>query len=588
MQVAIEKREIDREQMATVFAGAAFCNVVLRLTNWMKLENQLHQHIERYFGERVVRAKAFLDVPTSSDAPTLAKLSHFKEGGRTPWQLVNTLVNFGIIIVQLFSQVFVLLHLLRSQSDSGWLIVGSFVDPVLRFLRESYEISWASSQRSDAARRGTLTQMIEPRSGERYRQEIVSNGLAPYITDSYRLASKEGTQQTPEEAWSRYTNTSYRALALQLLQDAVAEGPRFFFAMKAITTPAHIPLSLATLEFVQGQARAFTGLVLGFVQSSGSLRTQVASIRELYELDKLPNLVKDGYKPLESNGRGVSVDVESVTFNYPGQDKPALRDVSFSLKPGDLCVIVGANGQGKSTLLKLLTRLYDASEGTIRIEGEPIQSYELAALRKATSILWQDFATFPVTMLENIRMGDPSTALLDFNQSQRSRVEKALELGGAEFIKALPKGWDSNYGKDPTAYETHGPDGYSILSTITKSQGKKSRNNDSLLSGGQSQRLALARTFMRPEDDCSLLIYDEPSAALDPQAEYDLFQRLKSLRGKKTMIFSTHRFGHLTKHADLILYMQDSTILESGTHDQLIAQQGAYAHLYNIQASAFI
>lgn len=190
-------------------------------------------------------------------------------------------------------------------------------------------------------------------------------------------------------------------------------------------------------------------------------------------------------------------------------------------------------------------------------------------------------------------MGDSSTALLEFDAEQEHRVHRAAELGGAaEFVSKLPRGFKTNFAGEGESWESVGPDGHDILLTVSQARQAAERNKERSLSGGQSQRLALyahvlaslvvvcdanpphrARTFMKPSEDVSLLIYDEPSASLDPQAEYglrlsiaiavpnthlllcvvDLFERLKALRGSKTMIFSTHRFGYLTKHADVIL-----------------------------------
>jgi len=186
-------------------------------------------------------------------------------------------------------------------------------------------------------------------------------------------------------------------------------------------------------------------------------------------------------------------------------------------------------------------------------------------------------------------MGDPKHA------SDMDRIEQAAMLGGStSIIEKLPKGFDT-YIEDPVDHLfSNLPQGtYSIFGSKTSMEGGYrfgSSSGSHELSGGENQRLALSRSFMRSmgdDSDVALLVYDEPSASLDPEAEYTLFERLRKLRGSKTMLFSSHRFGNLTRHADLILFMEDAVVTEQGTHAQLLEKGGGYASMYTIQASAF-
>jgi len=256
-------------------------------------------------------------------------------------------------------------------------------------------------------------------------------------------------------------------------------------------------------------------------------------------------------------------------------------------------VIIGSNGSGKGTILKLVARLYDPTEGTVLIDGhrDDVKSLRLEDIRRALAILFQDYTHFPLSVRENIAFGDPSRAHDD------AAIEEAARLGGAsELIARLPEGLDT-YLKRPVRDLYWGmPDGTTTLFGRKVDNGRLRGFVDSAidheLSGGQMQRLAVARTFMRSlstERGVGLLLFDEPSASLDPTAEHDLFSRLRELRGNKTMIFSTHRFGNLTRHADMILYMNDSLIVESGTHEELLKREGSdYARLWHMQAQAFL
>jgi len=256
--------------------------------------------------------------------------------------------------------------------------------------------------------------------------------------------------------------------------------------------------------------------------------------------------------------------------------------------------MVGSNGSGKSTVLKLIMRLYDPAEGQILVDGQNIKTLKLEDLRQTISVLFQDYTHFPLSIKENIGLGDTSKAF------DEEKIREAARLGGAEeFIEKLPEGFDTYLDRPVKDYYSNLPEGTTTLfgrsvdfSNIRSAMGGVRSTNTAPLSGGQMQRLAVSRTFMRSvvseEVKVGLLLFDEPSASLDPQAEHDLFTRLRNLRGEKTMLFSSHRFGQLTRHADVILFMNDSVIVETGTHDGLIKQGGRYADLWNLQAQAFL
>jgi len=226
----------------------------------------------------------------------------------------------------------------------------------------------------------------------------------------------------------------------------------------------------------------------------------------------------------------------------------------------------------------------------ILIDGQDIKTLRMEDIRRAMTILFQDYTLFPLTIRDNIALGDPAHADDD------AAIEKAALLGGAsEVIARLPNGLDT-YLERPVRDLYEGlPDGATIFGGKVDNdylRGIMGTPANTALSGGEMQRIAVARTFMRStseEQNVGLLLFDEPSASLDPTAEQDLFSRLRELRGNKTMIFSTHRFGDLTRHADLIIHVKDSTILEAGTHEELMEQKGSdYARLWHIQAKAFL
>jgi len=264
------------------------------------------------------------------------------------------------------------------------------------------------------------------------------------------------------------------------------------------------------------------------------------------------------------------IELRDVRFRYPEGTAWVLDGVSASLPSGRVTALVGANGAGKSTLVKLLTRMYDPTEGRILLDGASLEAYDIASLRGRTAVAYQDFARFSLTLRENILLGavalengSPATAATATATATASvasdrRVERAARWSGADEVAAqLPDGYDTEL----TRRFHGGVD----------------------LSGGEWQKVALARAFIR---DAALVILDEPTAALDADAEYALFQRFRELVAGKTALLISHRFSTV-RMADHILVLEDGRIREAGTHAELVARSGRYAELYEMQAGRY-
>ncbi|KAK0455671.1 P-loop containing nucleoside triphosphate hydrolase protein [Desarmillaria tabescens] len=315
---------------------------------------------------------------------------------------------------------------------------------------------------------------------------------------------------------------------------------------------------------------------------------QCQNLRSIYEAGEVKNLLCDGSvsypQPNEEKAKGMSFEIRNLSFSYPGSQsiKPAISNLSLSIKPGQFVVIVGGNGSGKSTILKLLTRLYDPTSPpeSIIVDGLPLSHYRMSDLRQAMATLTQDHTIFPLSLGENIGLGCVQ------HVSNGSMIDCAAELGGAkDLLEKLEKGKDTVLASRHEAYGRHLPDEEDHPLHILLKQLQKPIE----ISGGEKQRIVASRTFMRFESETlKFVAVDEPSSALDPEGEALLFRNLLQAREGKTMIFVTHRFGHLTKHADLIVCMKDGTIAEAGTHTNLMELDGEYAKLYNIQACAFV
>jgi ATP-binding cassette subfamily B protein len=244
---------------------------------------------------------------------------------------------------------------------------------------------------------------------------------------------------------------------------------------------------------------------------------------------------------------------ENVGFRYPGKEIFALRGLSLHVRPGASLAIVGQNGAGKTTLVKLLARLYRPTEGRILLDGTDLEDWPVAALRRRISVLFQDFNQYQLSVRENIGLG--SIDHLD----DVERVQRAALRGGADTVAAaLPQGLEARLG---TWFE-----------------------KGSELSGGQWQKIALARAFMREEAD--ILVLDEPTAALDAEAEHAVFKRFRELSEGRTTIVISHRFPTV-RMARQIIVLEQGALVESGSHEELLALDGRYARMFALQAQGY-
>ena len=243
---------------------------------------------------------------------------------------------------------------------------------------------------------------------------------------------------------------------------------------------------------------------------------------------------------------------EDVGFSYPGAERWAVRHLSFTLNAGEVLALVGENGAGKTTLVKLLARLYDPDEGRILLDGQDLKAYDLDALRGNIGVIFQDFVRYNLNAADNIAVGRIEA------RGEQARIEAAARQSLAdEVVAKLPFGYEQMIGK-------------------------RFRNGVEL-SGGEWQKIAIARAYMR---DAQVLILDEPTAALDARAEFEVFQRFKDLSEGKSAILISHRFSSV-RMADRILVLAGGKVEASGTHAELIAEGGRYAELFELQAAGY-
>ena len=311
--------------------------------------------------------------------------------------------------------------------------------------------------------------------------------------------------------------------------------------------------TIGDLTFLAGSFRRLRNLLEGFLIGFSQMAGQALYLDDLFSFFEIqPEIVSPASpRPFPAPVRE-GFTFEDVGFRYLGAERWAVRHLSFTLRAGEVLALVGENGAGKTTLVKLLARLYDPDEGQILLDGAPLREYDLDQLRANIGVIFQDFVRYHLTAADNIAVGRIEA------RDDRPRIVAAAERSLAdEVIRKLPDGYDQ------------------IL-------GKRFRKGTDL-SGGEWQKVAIARAYMR---DASVLILDEPTASLDARSEFGVFQRFKELSEGKTAVLISHRFSSV-RMADRILVLAEGQVEAMGTHQELLAQRGRYAELFELQAAGY-
>jgi ATP-binding cassette subfamily B protein len=335
---------------------------------------------------------------------------------------------------------------------------------------------------------------------------------------------------------------------LGLVSSAAFYGAYAWIAVATIDGSISLgEMTMYLLLFRQGQSA-----VAAMLSAVGGMYEDNLYLSNLYDYLEQPTAVAHGTAVSGPNPTA-GLEFEQVSFTYPGAASPALRDVTLTVRPGQSVALVGSNGSGKTTLVKLLAGLYTPTAGVVRYQGRDLREWEPRALRQRIGVIFQDFNRYQLTVGANIGAGDVAAF------EERARWQAAAAKGqAAEFIGNLPAAYDTQLGR-------------------WFNQGQE-------LSGGQWQRIALARAFMR--EGAEILVLDEPTAAMDAETEAQIFEHFRSLTKDRIAILISHRFSTV-RYADQIVVLDEGSIVEHGSHGELMALGGRYAHLFNLQARAY-
>jgi ATP-binding cassette subfamily B protein len=463
-----------------------------------------------------------------------------REATFRPVQMVQTA--FGLI-----RQVLTFVSLLALLVNLEWFIaVAALISPIPAFV-SSARYGWQGYQmmRWQSPLRRMMAYLTNLMTTDTYNKEVKLFTVGDFFIDRFSMLFQRYYAETRGLVIRRYM-----AGAVWSMLTVLTSGLTFFYvAFRTLGGTISVGGLTLYVQAATGVSGAFSAL-LGGLQSMYEHQLYLKTLFELLDFEPLvraPDHPLPIRHPIQDG-----IEFRNVSYTYEGKDKPAINDVSFKIARGETVAIVGHNGAGKTTLVKLVARLYDPQSGQVLIDGRDVREYDPDELRGEFGVLFQDFVSYQFSARENIGIG--RVERLDDASAIALAADKS---GAAGVIEGLPEGYDTVLGK----WFDGGVN----------------------LSGGEWQKVALGRAFMR---EAQILILDEPSAALDARAEFELFTRLRQLAAGRTAIFISHRFSTV-RQADRILVFEQGGLIESGTHEELLELGGRYAELFNLQAASY-
>ena len=453
--------------------------------------------------------------------------------------LVNVDVN-GVVLLQRLVGFAIYLMLL-SALDSI-LILLTVILAIVSFILNHKAGEWDHKHRDEQSKYDREFDYVKNRARDvNLAKDIRIFGMRGWLEDMYQSAMNLAY------AFARRRENFYVWVHIaNLLINFLRNGLIYFYLLR-LTLIDGLPASAFLLYFTA--AGTFTGWISGILSGFNRLHEQSLEISAILEYLNYPEVFRfEDVRALEPVPDGAyEIRLENLSYRYPGSTDFTIKDLNLTIRPGEKLAIVGLNGAGKTTLIKLLCGFYDPTEGRVLLNGQDIRQYNRRDYYRHFTAVFQQFSLLDVTLAENVAQ--------DNEYIDEEKAWSCLEMAGlTQKVRSLPQGLKTHIGRE-------------IYEDVV------------LLSGGETQRLMLARALYK---DTPIIVLDEPTAALDPLAENDMYQKYSQLTDGRTSVYISHRLAS-TRFCDRIIYLEKGVIAEEGSHEQLLKKGGKYAGLFEIQ-----
>jgi ATP-binding cassette subfamily B protein len=524
--------------VAAEFGLAVFTGILARAIDYS--DSLLAEKYTRHVSIEVMKHAAELDLIAYEDPVFYDRLERARVQATDRLGMIQSI---GRLEQQLITAITMSIALVVY---SPWLMLMLVAGVIPAFLGESHFafLGYAKNFRQTPIRR-QLDYLRVLGGSKEAAKELKLFGLKDFLTGRFTRLSDQVYSEDVALARKRLIAGSF----LSVLGTSGYYSAYVFVIWRTVTGA----LSIGTLYFLTNAIQQASINIQQVFSTLASIADQALFLTDLLAFFEMQPTIRSKPNALPAPRpilRGF--EFREVSFHYPGSPRLILNRLNFTLRPGERVALIGENGQGKTTIVKLITRLYDPTDGLILLDGVDLREYSLEDLYHEIGVIFQDFMKYEMTAAENIAIG--RIEQLNNLQLLKAAAQKGL---ADEVVAKLPRRYEQMLGRRFDG----GVD----------------------LSGGEWQKIALARAYLR---DAQLLILDEPTAALDARSEFEVFQRFAELTADKMALFISHRFSTV-RMADRIVVLENGSIAEEGSHAQLSALGGRYAEMFELQAASY-
>jgi ATP-binding cassette subfamily B protein len=520
------------------------------------VESLLGDLFSNHISVRLMRHAATLDLQQFEDPDFYDHLERARRQTTARIGLIAMLLTMGQDVITLGTLgAALVLH-------NPWLLLLLTLAILPSFLGETHfaALSYSLLFRRTPERR-ELDYLRYVGASDKTAKEVQMFGLAGWLSDRYAALAQRYYEEN--------RRLSIRKGIVSALLSFVGTLGYYGAYVTILVRAAAGAISLGTLTFLASAFARSRDLIQRLLLSASDIYEQSLYLKDLFVFFEMqPTIASKPGAPRVPRPIHEGFVFEDVGFQYPDSDRWAIRHVNLGITPGERIALVGENGAGKTTITKLLARLYDPTEGRILLDGIDLKEYDLTSLREAIGVIFQDFVRYDMRFDENVGVGEIE-GVTSYLAAVRDAAEAEAPAPPTALVDASERSLAS-----------------ALLPRFTRGyrQMLGRRFDDGVdLSGGEWQKIALARAYMR---EAQLLILDEPTAALDARAEYEVFVRFNQLMAGRMAVVISHRFSTV-RMADRIVVLGKGHVLEEGTHEELLAREGLYAELFEMQAAGY-